>query len=207
MLGVACLAVLRRVARPSPDQALGRHHRRGHRFHRRAADGRQPFSCFNRQERPFGKALTDERGEFKFLGLFPDLYSIRVTLASFVPALKKDILVQPGMRSVLNVNLSTLFSSIQLAYPPIENGSLMTDEWKWVLRSAPSTRPVLRFAEARRRRPPEGTAARAVFSDTRGIVKLSAGEGALAAGIGERSGPGHGVRVWPLRFTATTCCK
>ena len=56
--------------------------------------------------------------------------------------MKKDILVQPGMRSVLNVNLNTLFSSIQFAYPPIENGSLMTDEWKWVLRSASATRPV-----------------------------------------------------------------
>ena len=27
----------------------------------------------------------------------------------------------------------------------IENGSIMSDEWKWVLRSATATRPVLRF--------------------------------------------------------------
>src|ERR1019366_8382422 len=71
-------------------------------------------------------------GQFKFLGLFPDLYSVKVTLATFVPALKKNILVQPGMRSVLNVNLNTLFSTIQLAYPSAESGSLMSDEWKWV---------------------------------------------------------------------------
>src|SRR6476660_5995019 len=41
----------------------------------------------NRQERVFRKVLTDEKGEFRFPGLLPDLYSVRVTLASFVPAL------------------------------------------------------------------------------------------------------------------------
>ncbi len=93
---------------------------------------------FNRQERQFERAITDERGVFRFLGLSPDTYSVKVTLASFVPALKKGILVQPGMASVLNVNLNTLFSSIQFAYPPIDSGTLMTDEWKWALRSAGS---------------------------------------------------------------------
>ena len=101
---------------------------------------------YNRQDRVYGKVQTDDLGQFRFLGLFPDLYSVKVTLATFVPALKKNILVQPGMRSVLNVNLNTLFSTIQLAYPSIENGSLMSDDWKWVLRTASSTRPVLRFA-------------------------------------------------------------
>lgn len=139
---------------------------------------------FSRSDRPYTRVLTDERGEFKFLGLFPDVYSIRVTLASFLPTLKKDILVQPGMRSVLSVNLNNLFSSIQLAYPPVENGSFMSDEWKWVLRSAPATRPVLRFAEAES----SGSEPRtSVFSETRGIVRVSAGEGRLGAGTGSEA--------------------
>src|SRR5690242_573431 len=91
---------------------------------------------YNRQDRVYQKTLTDDHGEFKFLGLFPDMYSVRVTLANFVPALKSNILVQPGMRSVLNVNLNTLFSSIQLAYPPVQGGAWMSDDWKWVLRGA-----------------------------------------------------------------------
>ena len=146
----------------------------------------------NRQERMFERALTDDRGAFRFLGLMPDLYSIKVTLGTFVPALRKGIQVQPGMASVLNVNLNTLFSSIQFAYPPIENGSLMSDEWKWVLRSASPTRPVLRFnsdAVARStvaRVPRRG----AVFSDTRGVLKVSAGEGPLASGIGNEADMG-----------------
>jgi len=52
---------------------------------------------YNRQERQSERALTDERGVFKFVGLAADIYSVKVTLAAFVPALKKGILVQPGM--------------------------------------------------------------------------------------------------------------
>src|SRR5579859_3576905 len=134
---------------------------------------------YNRQDRVYERALTDDRGEFKFLGLFPDIYSLRITLASFVPAIKRNILVQPGMRSVMAVNLNTLFSSIQLAYPPVENGSLITDDWKWMLRTASPTRPVLRFAgDALAKTPPE-TSHGSVFSDTRGMLQLSAGEGSL----------------------------
>jgi hypothetical protein len=144
---------------------------------------------YNRQQRQLTKVLTDEQGVFKFLNLVPDVYSIKVTLAAFYPALKQDILIQPGMRSVLNVKLSTILSTIQLAYPPIQNGNIMTDEWKWVLRSASATRPILRFidpdsiAAATGQKAPkiEHTAA---FSDMRGILTVSAGEGTLAAGIG-----------------------
>src|SRR5207253_8324508 len=128
----------------------------------------------NRQERTFEKILTDERGAFNFVGLFPDLYSVKVTLATFVPALKRNILVQPGMRSMLNVNLNTLFSNIQFVYPPLENGSLMSDEWKWVLRSASPARPVLRFnGDALARDQSSSSSARtAIFSGTRGLLKV-----------------------------------
>ena len=160
---------------------------------------------YNRQERIFEKSLTDERGTFRFISLFPDVYSIKVTLAAFVPALKKNILVQPGMRSMLNVNLSTLFSNIQFAYPPLENGSLMSDEWKWVLRSGSPTRPVLRFTgdalakdttASGGARSNTGSAARSnqehtsVFSGTRGILKVSAGEGPVVTGIGNEADMG-----------------
>src|SRR5271155_3257637 len=48
---------------------------------------------FNRQDRLFEKVFTDEKGVFSFAGLLPDIYSVRVSLASFVPAIKNDILV------------------------------------------------------------------------------------------------------------------
>ena len=140
----------------------------------------------NHQDRVFQKVLTDENGQFRFLGLFPDLYSVRITLATFVPAFKKNILVQPGMRSVLNVSLSGLFSSIQLTYPPIKNGNLMSDDWKWVLRSAASTRPVLRFDEERKLADVK-TERPAAFSQTRGMLRVSAGDGALVSSVGNEA--------------------
>jgi hypothetical protein len=139
---------------------------------------------FNRQERPVQKIQTDERGEFHFAGLFPEFYSVRVSLATFFPAFKRGIMVQPGMRSVLAVSLNTLFSTIQLSYPvAIDAGSIMSDEWKWVLRGSASTRPVLRLLGD----PPVTTVASErtehAFSDTRGMLRVSAGDGPIASNV------------------------
>src|SRR5579862_5279510 len=119
---------------------------------------------FNRQEKLASKVLTNDKGEFAFAGLLPDVYSIRVTLAAFVPAIKNNILVQPGMRSVLNVNMAALFSSIHLVYPSTGDPAFMNDEWKWVLRTAASTRPVMRLLPGMV--PDEERTHRPVFSDT-----------------------------------------
>jgi hypothetical protein len=143
-------------------------------------------TLFNRQDRAFEKAFTDERGEFAFAGLFPDIYSIRVSLANFVPAVKNSILVQPGSRSMLHVSLTNLFSSIQLVYPPVDSKTLMTDEWKWVLRGASATRPVLRFAPEFSEDPLPSRHG-AVFSDTRGMLKVSAGDRAASSGVGQEA--------------------
>ena len=137
---------------------------------------------FTRVDRPYGKVVTDEHGGFQFAGLTPDSYSVRVMLTTFVPALRRNILVQPGMRSVLNVNLSSLFSTIQISYPTIENPTVMTDDWKWMLRSASVTRPVLRFVDTQQVSGPAPARA-ALFSDTRGILQVSAGEGPLGSGV------------------------
>jgi hypothetical protein len=142
---------------------------------------------FNRQDGLSHKVFTDEKGNFAFPGLFPDLYSIRVTLASFVPAIRNNILVQPGMRSVLNVSLATLFSSIHLVYPT-EHPAFMSDDWKWVLRTASSTRPVMRLLPGAAA--DEDKPHRTVFSDTRGLLMFSAGDGSLVAGFGSSADMG-----------------
>jgi hypothetical protein len=132
---------------------------------------------YDRQEHVFKRTLTDNRGEFRFLGLFPDVYSVRVTLATFFPALRSGILVQPGMRSLLAVDLSALFSSIQLSYPPTDSAGLMSDDWKWVLRGSSSTRPVLRFLG--NDPPPQPSPAQTpipVLPDTQAMLSVSAGD-------------------------------
>ncbi len=136
-------------------------------------------TVYNRQDRQVGKILSDQNGQFRLPDLFPSLYSLRVTLASFVPAIRKNISVEAGRLSLLHVSLNTLFSSIQLDYPNMENGSLISDDWKWVLRSASDARPVMRFREERvgaGQDPPV-----TVFADTRGILRFSAGDGQMVA--------------------------
>src|SRR5437588_8195544 len=63
---------------------------------------------FNRSERLILQTITNERGMFGFALLTPDLYSVRISLASFVPAMKQKIAVQPGMQSLLYVNLASV---------------------------------------------------------------------------------------------------
>src|SRR5579862_5933335 len=48
---------------------------------------------FDRSEKLLGRVLTNERGLFGFGLLTPEIYSVRVSLASFVPAVKQKIAV------------------------------------------------------------------------------------------------------------------
>jgi hypothetical protein len=139
---------------------------------------------FNRYDRLLRQALTNEKGSFVFDSLLPDVYSVRVTLVSFVPALKKNIAVAPGLQSLLTINLAGVLSSIELVYAAPPQGALMSDDFKWVLRSSQSTRPVLRFRDVIDREPREQGSHASVFSDTRGVVRLSAGEGGYYSGAG-----------------------
>src|SRR5689334_6817018 len=88
------------------------------------------------------------------------------------------------MQSILNISLSSLFSSIQLVYPSAETGGFMSDDWKWVLRTAAATRPVLRFLPELQRTGGQTMQHAAIFSDTRGMLRLSAGDGGTNSGTG-----------------------
>jgi len=130
---------------------------------------------YNRFDQLVRQALTTEQGKFVFEALPPDLYSIRVTLASFVPALRRNIAVAAGSKSVLQINLANLLSTVDLVTSTSPRGTLMSDDWKWVLRTSQATRPVLRFL------PDPGSSsshpAASMFADTTGLVTLSGGDG------------------------------
>lgn len=151
---------------------------------------------FNHEDRLSARALTDEKGGFAFLSLMPDVYSVRVSLRSFVPVFRDNIVVQPGVRSVLNVSLTTLFSSIQLITPPPGEGGIMSDDWKWVLRSDSSTRPVLRLlpgVDSDSNKPAHQSAS--VFSETRGLVQLSGGDAGQVLAFGNQADLGTAFAV------------
>ena len=146
-------------------------------------------TLLTQQDKYCARALTNEKGAFSFDGLMAGAYSIRVSLASFMPVSKHSILVQPGLRTLLNVNLAGMFSSIQLVYPTPDQRAVMNDDWKWVLRTASATRPVLRLLPGWKP-DSDGAEHRAlsgIFSDTRALVTLSAGDGGRVTSFGNES--------------------
>src|SRR5579864_3681781 len=150
---------------------------------------------YNRYDHLIRQALTNAEGKFVFDQLTPDLYSIRVTLASFVPAIRRNIAVAAGSENLLQINLATLLSSIDLVSSGPARGALMSDEWKWVLRSSQATRPVLRLLPSP---PPVSTTAsntsNPIFSGTTGVVRLSAGDGdSFTSGAGQDLGTAFAV--------------
>jgi hypothetical protein len=128
-------------------------------------------ALYNRYDQEVRHVLTNEAGKFVFDGLNADVYSVRVTLASFMPALRRNITVLAGSENLLRINLASVFSTVELMPPAASNGTLMSDDWKWVLRASQATRPVLRFT-------PVSSASTSkiapVFTDTTGMVRVSA---------------------------------
>jgi hypothetical protein len=148
---------------------------------------------YDRFERLLVRVLTTESGAFGFDSLPPEVYAVRVSLASFLPAFKRNIQVQPGMQSLLNVNLASVFSSIELVAVSPGQSSLMSDEWRWVLRSSSATRPVLRLLPEWKESSHQKTAT--IFSGTRGMVSVSAGDQTSQSSLGTQPDLGTAFAV------------
>jgi hypothetical protein len=100
-------------------------------------------------ETPGGDAacqfLTNTEGIFRGEKLAPGSYTVRVTLAGFLPFLEKHIQISPNLTTTVRIQLESMFASIeQLRRPPAASAA-EADDWKWVLRSAPGLRPVLHW--------------------------------------------------------------
>jgi hypothetical protein len=129
---------------------------------------------YNRYDRAVEQVLTNADGGFVFNSLMPDLYSIRVSLSAFIPAFRRNISVKPGFHSMLTINMASMLSSIELISTAPVKGSLMSEDWKWVLRSSQATRPVLRHNDITKE--PETRRSGNVFSETKGLLRVSAGD-------------------------------
>lgn len=90
--------------------------------------------------------LTNARGRFVAAGLRPGIYSVRATLAGFLPTIDPHVQVSGRRTTSLQIELGSVFSG--LASMRLEPGERAPDdEWSWVLRTSSATRPVLRWDE------------------------------------------------------------
>jgi hypothetical protein len=91
--------------------------------------------------------LTNTEGLFHLENLPPGLYTVRVTLAGFLPAIEKHIQISANLTTVVRLQLESLFASIEELRRSPGNVTVEPDDWKWVLRSAAGMRPVLQWHE------------------------------------------------------------
>lgn len=111
------------------------------------------------------EVLTNDRGRFSTASLPTGTYTVRVTLAGFLPALEQHIQVADQHTTLLEIALGSLLSSFDKLRRQPDQQPVASDEWIWVLRSASATRPVLRWQEGDT--DPEGTPVSGVFADGR----------------------------------------
>ena len=90
--------------------------------------------------------LTNQHGAFASEALKPGKYSIRVTLAGFLPAWERQIAVAADLTTLVRVRIDSMFASLDTLR---RNPDTQTepDDWKWVLRSSPATRTVLQWRD------------------------------------------------------------
>jgi Carboxypeptidase regulatory-like domain len=91
--------------------------------------------------------LTNTQGIFRGERLAPGFYTVRVTLAGFLPTLEQHIRVNSHVTTVIRVQLESMFASLDQLRRAPSSASVESDDWKWVLRSASVTRPVLQWMD------------------------------------------------------------
>jgi len=126
-------------------------------------------------------ALSDDHGRYILPSVLPGRYQLRATAAFFIPALRSNIHLQPGVQAVVNVTMSTMFDAENWLPAQRRHADEPADDWKWALRST-ANRPLLRLVD-----PETGLALSSsaeqphqIFSE--GRITVTNGDGAFGDG-------------------------
>jgi hypothetical protein len=92
--------------------------------------------------------LTNTQGLFRGEQLPAGYYSVRVTLAGFLPSIERHVQISSNLTTVVRIELESMFASLDRLRRQPSNAGAEPDDWKWVLRSAPSLRPVLEWTDS-----------------------------------------------------------
>ena len=89
--------------------------------------------------------LTNTQGIFRSEKLAPGLYTVRVTLAGFLPTLQQHIRINANLTTMVRIEMESMFATLEQLRKQPNATKAEADDWKWVLRSASGTRPVLQW--------------------------------------------------------------
>ena len=117
---------------------------------------------------------TDGAGRFEMRGLVPGAYSLKATLTSYLPAIQSQVGIVADKISDLTLILENLYLQSILGVSGTNAEPAVKEDIESVLRSASSTRPILRVfdADAGSREEPDGKGAESK-SGIRGVVGFS----------------------------------
>ena len=91
--------------------------------------------------------LTNTQGVFRSDKILPGMYTVRVTLAGFLPTIEQHVRINPHLTTVVRVELESMFASLDALRRTPSMAAVESDDFKWVLRSASATRPVLQWVD------------------------------------------------------------
>ena len=89
--------------------------------------------------------LTNTQGIFRSEKLAPGLYTVRVTLAGFLPTLQQHVRINANLTTMVRIEMESMFATLEQLRKQPNATKAEADDWKWVLRSASGTRPVLQW--------------------------------------------------------------
>jgi len=123
---------------------------------------------------------TDGAGRFQVKDLFPGWYSLKVTAGDYIPLIKSGIRVAAGKISNLNLILENLYQRTFTEGAGQDSRGANDEDIESVLRTASSTRPILRVLDSTTAGEPSATAELEAnhaslpkSSDFRGVINLS----------------------------------
>jgi hypothetical protein len=102
-------------------------------------------------EGSLNRVFTDAQGNFTISRVAPGWYSLQVISPARLPGFRDRVQVKAGVTTREAFALGDILSGIHWQHP----ASTLRDwgqEWKWILRTSASTRPILRYRKADRKR-------------------------------------------------------
>jgi hypothetical protein len=129
---------------------------------------------------PAATAFSDDHGRYIIATVLPGKYELRATAAFFVPLLRNNVRLQPGVQSIVNLTLSAMFEADNWLPAQRRRADEPVDDWKWTLRST-ANRPLLRLVDE------DGasvssSAEHAHRVESQGLVLVTNGDGAFGDG-------------------------
>jgi hypothetical protein len=128
-----------------------------------------------------GTALTDLHGRYLIANLLPGKYEVRASAALFVPAMRGNLQLRPGARTVVNLTMNAIFDAASWLPAERRKADEPSDDWKWTLRSS-ANRPILRVLEDGEMVMISSSATEHKTAPDRARASVSSGDGGFGTG-------------------------